>query len=330
MELKEQILHLFEDDSAFSFEDVAISVFRYQAQHNPTYKAYLKALGFSADTITAVSQIPLAPISLFKKHIIKTTEWEATKRFLSSGTMGERSAHSIRDTDWYNKIAHKIIRQHDIAVADMHVVALLPSYLENGDSSLVHMVTYFAELSETPDPFYLYDHASLYSRIISFLKTSDKPILLLGVTFALVDFAQAYQIDDDRLRVCFTGGMKNRGMEMAQEEVMALLRSAFPSSYLFSEYGMTELQSQAYMDDSGFFKMSPTLKVLIKEVNDPLSDAKQGKTGMVGLIDLANVDTLSFILSEDLGRQVDAAHFEIQGRLSGSDLRGCNLLYRPA
>ncbi len=329
MELKEQILHLFDDDSAFSFEDVAISVFKYQSQHNPTYKAYLKALGVLPESVTSFSNIPLAPISLFKKHTIKTGEWITSKRFLSSGTTGERSAHSILDTAWYNLIAKRIIEQHRLIVSDIHILALLPSYLENGDSSLVHMVTHFAELSETKDPFYLYDHASLYNRLSSILESSDKPVLLLGVTFALIDFAEQYQIDSNRLKICFTGGMKNRGKEMTQNEVLGLLSSAFPSSYLFSEYGMTELQSQAYLDSSGFYKMSPSFKVLIKEVNDPLSNAKQGKTGMIGLIDLANVDTLSFILSEDLGRQVDKSHFEIQGRLTGSDLRGCNLLYRP-
>ncbi len=330
MEIKEQILQLLSDDSPFSFEDVAISVFQYQAIHNSTYSAYLKILDVKPKDIVRLDQIPLAPISLFKKHIIKSGQWKTERRFLSSGTMGERSMHHIKDLDWYNKIAEELISDRGIDIAHTHILALLPSYLENGDSSLVQMVTNFTKVSQTPDPFYLYNHKDLQSRLDSLLHSNSKPVLLIGVTFALVDFAKKFEIDDSKLQVCFTGGMKNRGKEMTYDEVMSVLKLGFPSSRIFSEYGMTELQSQAYTDETGYFRMSPTFQVRLKEINDPRSDCKLGKTGQVGLIDLANVDTLSFILSEDLGRQVDAQHFEILGRLSESDLRGCNLLYEPA
>lgn len=331
MEIKEQILHLFENDAPFSFEDVAISVFQYQSSHNTVYKAYLNLIGVEPNNVTSLDQIPLAPISLFKKHKIQSGLWEPESRFLSSGTgtAGERSAHYIKDLKWYDNITKRIIQQEGIDIQKAHVLALLPSYLENGDSSLVHMVTHFSNLSNTSEPFYLYNHEDLFTRINTLLETGSRPVILFGVTFALIDFVSTYSINDPRLYICFTGGMKNKGREMTFDEVMESLKRSFPASRIFSEYGMTELQSQAYIDGTDYFKMPTTLQVKIKEVNDPRQDCRIGKTGVVGLIDLANVDTLSFILSDDLGRKIDEDHFEILGRMTDSDLRGCNLLYAP-
>ena len=330
MEIREQILHLFSDDSPFSFEDVAISVFRYQATHNLTYKAYLNAIGVNVEYIKCLEQIPLAPISFFKNHSITSGQWNTERIFLSSGSGGDRSAHHIKDLEWYEDISLKIIGQRGYDIANTTVLALLPSYLENGDSSLVHMVSHFSKLSQTNEAFYLYNFTDLYHRLMNLLSQSVQPILLIGVTFALIDFANTYKIDSDQLRICFTGGMKNRRREMTFDEVKQQLGDGFPSSRIFSEYGMTELLSQSYSDETGYFIMPPSCRIIIKEINDPFSACKIGKTGQVGLIDLANIDTLSFILSDDLGRLIDRDHFEILGRLTNSDLRGCTLLYNPS
>jgi len=267
------------------------------------------------------------PIDFYKHKEIKTGKWEAEQIFLSSGTGNQiRSKQHLRSADWYREVTDRIFRQAGFDLAKVKVLGLLPNYLEAGQSSLVHMVNDFVQASQTANPqFFLYDQQALADCISELLEEHE--VILFGVTFALLDFALSHCINSDRLKIIFTGGMKNRQEELLHSEVVERLKSSFPTSSILSEYGMTELLSQAYADEGGYYNMPATLRVIAKEINDPFETAKFGKTGMLGMIDLANLDTCSFIMTQDLGRVYQNNTFEVMGRLSYSDLRGCNLLY---
>ncbi len=331
MSLYKQISQLFIEDSEQKFEDVAIKVFRRQSHLNKVYSHYLDLIGISPRSISDWLDIPLMPIEFFKRYEVKSGNWKAEKIFLSSGTQGsQRSSHHLRDSAWYDRQSVAIAQQSGIDLGQVAVLGLLPSYLENGDSSLVHMVEHFVSKSDTPTPqFFLYNHKELHSRILSLLEETDKDILLIGVTFALLDFAKLYPIASSRLKILFTGGMKNRGEELLGEEIRMQLGAAFGSSEIWSEYGMTEMLSQAYAKDSARYKMPATMRVRPIEINDPLSDYKYGKTARLGVVDLANIDTLSFILTQDLGVVYEDDTFEVIGRMQTSDMRGCTLMYNP-
>lgn len=307
-----------------------MNVFRYQAEHNPLYKRFLTLVKCAPTKISDINDIPLLPISCFKRHNIKSgSDWNAEHLFLSSGTMqdGMRSKHHIKSLKWYHQISSSIFKSKMTNHAEDDIIALLPSYLENGNSSLVEMVNYLQHTSQTSKPFtFLYNLDELHHRMSSSLEVG-KSVLLIGVTFALLDYSESYQISNPNLSLLYTGGMKNRREDIEPEELRQKLKDAFPQSLIYSEYGMTELQSQAYTDSDGLFSMSPTLRVLIKEFQDPFKNKKHGKSGQVGIIDLANIDTLSFILSDDLGVKYDKDSFHILGRLSNADRRGCHLLY---
>jgi len=204
-------------------------------------------------------------------------------------------------------------------------MGLLPSYLENGDSSLVQMVNHFSESNNEGQSFFFLDDFDALRKALE--ENSEQDLVLFGVTFALLDFAGKYSTNNSRLQVVFTGGMKNRREELSFEDIHEKLKEGFPQSKIISEYGMTELLSQAYSDQKGHYKCGATMRVVPMEVNDPLTIAPYGKTAQLGIMDLANFDTLSFILTEDAGRVMEDGRFEILGRLEQSDLRGCNLLY---
>ena len=329
MNLNQQILNLFEDDSVELFSQVALAVFRYQANYNTLYKRFLSIIKCDPSKIIEVNEIPLLPISCFKRHIIKTGEWQSEKIFLSSGTMkdGVRSQHHIRSLDWYHMISSSIFKTKMIGASQSEIISLLPSYIENGDSSLVEMVNHLQHNSTTDIPFsFLYEFDNLNNRLLSSLD-KGKPVILIGVTFALLDFAEKYHIDNSKLSIIYTGGMKNRRAELEPDEIRYKLKNSFPQSNIYSEYGMTEMQSQAYTDNGGLFSISPSLRILIKEFQDPLTNRSMTKTGQIGIIDLANIDTLSFILTDDLGVKTSENKFQVLGRLSNSDMRGCHLLY---
>ncbi len=214
-----------------------------------------------------------------------------------------------------------------INLSESEIISVLPSYIENGDSSLVEMVHYLQQYSNTEKPFsFLYDFDKLYQRIRSSLD-QGKPVILIGVTFALLDFAEKYGINDRKLSIIYTGGMKNRRAELDPEEIRRRLEMNFPDSTIHSEYGMTEMLSQSYTNIEGHFTKSPSLRIYIKELQDPLTNRSITKLGQVGIIDLANIDTLSFILTDDLGVINSDSTFRVLGRLSNSDMRGCHLLY---
>ncbi len=324
--LRNMVEGLLREDPKYTFCDVSIAVYEYQSEHNVTYKRYLELMGYNNKKYFSVEDIPLMPISFFKHYEITSEKWEAEAIFKSSGTTGmQRSQHLVRDKSWYNYVSKEIFAS--FYPQDYDMLALLPSYLENGDSSLVHMVKHLTG-DQDPNRFHLYDFEKLYSQILEKLSTdTDKDVLLWGVTFALLDFVEKYKINDSRLKVIFTGGMKSRGVELDYDSVIEKLKVGFPTSDIAAEYGMTELFSQAYTSTDSLYTPAKTMKVMTKDFNDLTCSTKDGKSGQIGIVDLANLHTISFIQTDDIGRCYDNGQFELMGRVSNSDLRGCNMLY---
>ncbi len=316
--------NLFQTSST-SFEEKALWLFRHQAAFNPLYKDFVTYLGINPETVDSVSNIPFLPIELFKNHEIKTGTWTTEAKFTSSGTTGNNtSTHHIKSLDFYLKNTATIFSHFYAAPEEYVVLALLPSYLERSGSGLIAMVNHFIDLSNNAESgFYLYNHEALASKLASI---QSKKVILFGVTFALLDFAEKHPIDFPELLLFETGGMKGRKEEMTRSEVHHQLKQGFNVPHIQSEYGMTELQSQAYSRANGLFETPPWMKILIRETDDPLTLSRLEKTGGINVIDLANCDTCAFIATEDLGRLYSDGSFEILGRIDHSDARGCNLL----
>lgn len=320
--------NLFETNEQ-NFRDKALRLFRYQAQYNPVYARFLNYLDVLPSEITQIEQIPFIPIDFFKQHEVLTGKPKIEQIFESSGTTGQiRSKHFVADLAFYARISREIFQRQYGSLQNYHILALLPSYLERKNASLVAMVSDFIQLSESPHSgFYLDDTTSLVEKIKHLSNDSSRKILLIGVTFALLDLAEEQSLDLQNTIVMETGGMKGRRKELLREEVHQILQNRFGVTTVHSEYGMTELLSQAYSSGEGIFTPPSWLKILIRSVNDPLEHSQTiGKTGGISIIDLANVDSCAFIATQDLGRLRPDGHFEILGRFDHSDLRGCNLL----
>ena len=343
-DLKSAVLSLKPTDS--SFESLAIEVFQYQYQNNAVYKSYVNHLGIDVSNVTHLEKIPCLPISFFKTHRVIADDGQVQHVFESSGTTGSvNSKHYIFDLPFYEFLSIKTFEETYGALTDYHILALLPSYLERDNSSLVYMIKNFMFNGFSKQSgFYLKNKKALIKQLKSILSDpSERKVLLIGVTFALLDLIEDFDISElkaisDRLLIMETGGMKGRREELIRPEIHDRLKAAFGVPHIHSEYGMTELLSQAYAPADGFFKPAATMRVLLRDVNDPFSylpSFKLGnlnttgprKTGGVNVIDLANVDTCSFIETQDLGRfSKDYQSFEILGRFDNSDVRGCNLL----
>ncbi len=332
MNLKLKIREFINEDTNVDFEQLAIEVFNYQATENKIYNKFLQLLSLDPSTVKRIEQIPFFPIRLFKEYEVQTGDWNAEATFYSSGTtLGrKRSKHLVKDLSFYEQISSTLFKEF-YPDNNYEILALLPSYLENGDSSLVAMVKHLMDIyNNKSDAFYLYDFKALNDRIQEILKNSSKQIILFGVSFALLDFCQEYAIADERLRIVFTGGMKSRGEELSYKEMYSILKRSFVLSSIDSEYGMTEMFSQSYClnHELGHYKCGKTIKVFSQELQDPLSHSRIGKTGQLAFIDLANIDTLSFVLTDDLIVLNKDQSFSVLGRISESDIRGCNLLYQ--
>jgi hypothetical protein len=285
-------------------------------------------IGREFSTVSKLADIPFLPIQFFKNQDIKTGDWAAEAVFSSSGTTGAiTSQHFCRDVDFYTQIARQGFEQFYGKIANYCVLGLLPSYLERSGSSLIAMVDDFIKLSKQPKSgFFLTEHAEL-NAILNEQRKAQMPTLLIGVSFGLLDFIDAYTIDFPELVVMETGGMKGRRREMIRAELHESFTKGFGVKKIHSEYGATELFSQGYSKGNGIFEPTSTLSVLSREINDPLSiQPKNGKLGILNLIDLGNLDTCSFIATDDLGRVYSDGSFEVLGRLDNSDMRGCNLL----
>ncbi len=305
-------------------EYLALKVFKFQYDYCPVYQGFVDHLGIDPISVKTLSAIPFLPVSAFKNHIIKTGEWNEETIFTSSTTSGQApSKHYCRYVDFYLQNTRQCFEEFFSSLDDFVILALMPSYLEREGSSLITMVEHWLSITDPRGGFYLYDHQQLYDHIIGI---KDKMILLFGVSFALLDFAMQYNLDVNNLMVMETGGMKGRRKEMAKSELHQSLQSRLGVDRIFSEYGMTELMSQSYSLGNNIFKASKHMNFLIKEITDPLSDEKFGRTGLINIIDLANIDTCSFIATEDLGRINDKNELEIMGRADHSEIRGCNLM----
>jgi len=323
-ELKDAILKINDFNE---FAQLALEVFQFQANENPVYAAYLKALGIHTKEIRELWQIPFLPIGFFKTHKVLCKKAKPVLLFESSGTTGtETSKHYVADPDFYKVVSQKIFEQFYGLLKEFSIFALLPSYLERSNSSLIYMVEHFSSLASEDSGFYLNEFDTLLEKIQE-AKNSKKRLLLIGVTFALLDLAEKYEIDLSSVIVMETGGMKGRRREMIREEVHSILKSAFNLQKVHSEYGMTELLSQFYSKGEGRFLEPKWAKVLSREVNDPFSKENLRETGIINVIDLANIDSCCFIETRDLCKQSsNDQYFEVKGRLDHSDVRGCNLL----
>ncbi len=309
------------------FIQTALQVFNYQARNCKVYSEFISGLNIDTAAVQRIDQIPFLPIEFFKSQEVVSSDAATEVIFSSSGTTGMiTSRHLVTDVNWYTQSFRNAFKLFYGDVAGYVVLALLPSYLEREGSSLIYMADDLIKQSGNPDSgFYLYNHQELYNQLKK-QKEAQKPTLLIGVTFALLDFVEQYQIEFPELIVMETGGMKGRRKEMIREELHQQLCAGFGVKAIHSEYGMTELLSQAYSKGEGVFYCPPWMKILTRDTNDPLDILENNKTGGINVIDLANINSCSFIATQDLGKIYDDGSFEVLGRFDNSDIRGCNLL----
>lgn len=318
---------IFSLTSNDDFDQLALDIFVYQYFNNPLYGKYCKLLGANPSHIHTPAEIPFLPVEFFRSHKIISGIKAEEVVFTSSGTTGNQtSSHYVVDTGLYERSFGSAFRHFYGEPSEWCVLALLPSYLERSGSSLVFMATKLIRDSLHPDSgFYLHNLDDLAVKLEK-LKLENQKTLLLGVTYALLDLAEHHQIDFPSLVVMETGGMKGHRKELIREELHSILNNGFGTSSIHSEYGMTELLSQAYSSGNGRFFCPPWMKVLIRDTNDPLSYVLAGKTGGINVIDLANIHSCSFISVQDLGKWYENGSFEVLGRFDNSQVRGCNLL----
>ena len=318
------------DDKTLFLKE-SLRLFRLQSVQNPVYRDYIKLLSVDAFQITSLEQIPFLPVGFFKTHELKCGDFTAQAIFESSGTTSSiNSKHFVKDIDKYLQNATSIFNQFYGDLADFCILALLPSYLERSNSSLVCMVDHFIkESGHDQSGFFLNNHDDLHSTLLK-LEEVKQPTVLFGVTFALLDFAEKFKMKLKNTILIETGGMKGRRKEITREELHSFLKDQLGVNAVHAEYGMTELLSQAYSFGDGLFKMPSKMKVLLRSLDDPFdiwtADNDRQQTGVINIIDLANSDSICFIATEDLGRFTADGEFEIVGRLDNSDIRGCSLL----
>ncbi|HRO44046.1 MAG TPA: acyl transferase [Flavipsychrobacter sp.] len=313
--------------NAENFDDIALALFRYQYEENKIYRHYADALRIDPATIKIIEQIPFLPISFFKTHkVVANHKKEPSLIFESSGTTGElTSKHFVFNKILYSSSLLKGFKAFYKDVSQYAILALLPSYLERQNASLVHMAKVLMEQSGHPaNGFYLNEWKEL-KNTIQHLEQLKQPVILLGVTFALLDFAEAFPFQMKHTTVMETGGMKGRGKELTRKEVHDFLKKQWGLRAIHSEYGMTELLSQAYAMGNGILEPTPSMKVLVRDINDPLETQKTGN-GCLNIIDLANVESCAFIATEDIGIVHTDGKFEVLGRMDHAALRGCSLL----
>ena len=309
------------------FEKEALATFHRQYKANPVYRSYCDLINISPSEIKSSTKIPSLPIQFFKSHAVKCFNEAPSIVFSSSGTTTSVNAqHAILDKAIYNHSFHKGFENQYGDPKDWAILALLPSYLERKGSSLIYMMDALIQQSKHPaSGFYLGEFDQLKKQL-ELLETQQQPTILLGVSFALLDFAEQYPLQLKHTVVMETGGMKGRRKEMIREDLHASLTKAFGIEVIHSEYGMTELLSQAYSKEHGRFYAPSWMKVTACEINDPFALINGIKIGRLNIIDLANQESCAFIATDDLGRVFPDGSFEVMGRLDQSDIRGCNLL----
>jgi len=318
---------IFSISSSEEFTSSCLEIFRHQSRHCTVYAEYLALLGINPVAVKQPEHIPFLPIELFKQHTILSVPQTPQRVFSSSGTTGSvQSKHYVADVSIYERSFRTAFEQFYGAPDEWTILALLPSYSEREGSSLIYMVDDLIRESKNPlSGYFLYNHTELVDRLQQ-SKASGGKTLLIGVTYALLDFVENYPVDFPELIVMETGGMKGRRREMIREEVHEQLCAGFNVAAIHSEYGMTELLSQAYSMGNGLFRCPPWMKIIIRDTNDPFGLLPSGLTGGINVIDLANVQSCAFIATQDLGKMHPDGYFEVLGRFDQSDIRGCNLL----
>ena len=323
----------FSIETPEAFLEAALETFHFQVKHNALYQQFLNYLKIDVRQVQTLEHIPFLPISFFKTHQVRSFQGKPEIIFSSSATTGSiQSMHEVYRLEYYQKSFRKAFERAYGTLENTALLALLPSYAERQGSSLIYMVD---DLIKQSDPnssgYYLYNHQQLADKLLE-LQNKGQRTILLGVSFALLDFTDQYSFEFPELIVIETGGMKGRRREMLREEVHQLLTEAFNVKVIHSEYGMTELLSQSYSEGEGIFEMSATMRILLRDINDPRTvyahpDPKL-RYGGINVIDLANIDSCAFIETQDLGRFVGekGTQFEVIGRFDNSDIRGCNLL----
>ena len=318
---------IFNIKTSAEFEDLALQSFKHQWEFNAIYKRFCNHLGIDPSRINTVEKIPFLPIQFFKQFDVLASQNPVQAIFTSSGTTGSvTSKHLVTDLDLYVKSFREGFKLHYGNIEEYTVLALLPSYLERDGSSLIVMVDQLIKDSKKEESgFYLNDYPGL-SEKLKRLDAEGEKILLIGVSFALLDLTEAFQFNLNNTIVMETGGMKGRRKELIRDELHQLLKNGFGVDKIHSEYGMTELLSQGYSKGDGIFTTPPWLRVYMRDTEDALQLVPEGVTGGINVIDLANHNSCPFIATQDLGKKLDENRFEILGRFDTSDIRGCNLM----
>ena len=318
---------IFSISSQKQFEKIALKVFRHQYENNQVYREFCELLKTDSHKVKSVEQIPFLPIQFFKSHNVVSNTDAIEAVFTSSGTTGmQTSKHLVTDVSWYEMSYRLGFSEFYGNIEDYCVLALLPSYLEREGSSLIYMVEDLIQSSNHEDSgFYLNNYDELISKLIE-LDNSGQNVILIGVTYALLDLIEKQKFQLKNTIIMETGGMKGKRKEMIREELHSLLCNGFGVSKIHSEYGMTELLSQAYSLGDGVFECPQWMQVLIRDTEDALTYVSEGKTGGINVIDLANINSCSFIATQDLGKKYPNHSFEVLGRFDNSDIRGCNLM----
>ena len=318
---------VFNIQNQSDFKTCALQVFRHQFKNNTVYRSFCDLLYIHSSDVKKVEEIPFLPIQFFKSHAVLSSTQAVKETFTSSGTTGSSvSKHMVTDLSWYTKSYTKGFEYFYGPIEEYTVLGLLPNYLERDGSSLIYMVDDFIKKSNKPaSGFYLNNLTELSKTLIALDKKGEK-VLLIGVTFALLDLIERQQFKLQNTIIMETGGMKGRRKEMIREELHEILCAGFGVSKIHSEYGMTELLSQGYSSGDGVFDCPPWMKILARDTEDALTMVGTNKTGGLNVIDLANYNSCSFIATQDLGKVDNNGSFEVLGRFDHSDIRGCNLM----
>lgn len=318
---------IFEIKTSSQFNKLVLEIFNFQYDNNTIYQKFCSYLGKSRSNVNAVEDIPYLPIEFFKSKKVITKNQKPQIVFESSGTTGQLvSKHYVARLAIYVRSYLKTFEHFYGNIEDYCVLALLPSYMEREGSSLIYMVKDLIKKSGNPKSgFYLDNKVDLLKTLESLDQSAGKNILI-GVSYALLDISEHHSMNLKNTIIMETGGMKGRRTELVRDELHSILKNSFGLDTIHSEYGMTELLSQAYSKANGIFNCPPWMSVSIRETEDPLSTESFGKVGGINIIDLANIDSCSFIATQDLGRVYKDGSFEVLGRFDHSDVRGCNLM----
>lgn len=318
--------HIFKDNN-FDFIAETLKIFRHQYTNNSVYQSFCKLLKIKSEELTNIDEIPFLPVSFFKSHEIKTNNFKEEIIFTSSSTTGNStSKHFVKSLSLYEQSFVSCFELFYGKPENYCVLALLPSYLEREGSSLIYMTQHLITLSKHPSSGFYLDNIDELAEQLIILEKQQQPTILIGVSFALLDLFEKHQFNLKHTIIMETGGMKGKRKELTREELHQFIKKASGVKQVHSEYGMTELLSQAYAKNDGLYSTPPWMKVIIKDINDPFQSLPTNSTGAINIIDFANINSCSFIATQDLGKIYDNGQFEVIGRFDNSDIRGCNLL----